>query len=164
MGQGENLDLALGTTQQYFRQKYMPLQHVQLRIWIWTIRIETSIFYQTLKLQLKHFVNMSTSKLVWDCHQSLTQLARHSRVQLIWVSNHEGILLEVKQQIYWQEQDLNICSHDLNQPVASQSELPREWSETGQIEITSNNGTPHLDSNRQRNSYQDLLPEEQMIC
>jgi hypothetical protein len=24
-----------------------------------------------------------TSKLVWDCHQSLIQLARHSRVQLI---------------------------------------------------------------------------------
>jgi hypothetical protein len=26
-----------------------------------------------------------TSKLVWDCHQFLTQLARHNRVQLIWV-------------------------------------------------------------------------------
>jgi ribonuclease HI len=33
-----------------------------------------------------------TSKLVWDCHQSLTQLARHSRVQLIWVPGHEGIV------------------------------------------------------------------------
>jgi hypothetical protein len=33
-----------------------------------------------------------TSKLVWDCHQSLTQLAEHNRVQLIWVPGHEGIV------------------------------------------------------------------------
>jgi ribonuclease HI len=33
-----------------------------------------------------------TSKLVWDCHQSLMQLARHNRVQLIWVPGHEGIV------------------------------------------------------------------------
>jgi hypothetical protein len=26
-----------------------------------------------------------TSKLVWGCHQSLIQLARHNRVQLMWV-------------------------------------------------------------------------------
>jgi ribonuclease HI len=30
-----------------------------------------------------------TSKLVWNCHQSLMQLARHNRVQLIWVPGHE---------------------------------------------------------------------------
>jgi ribonuclease HI len=33
-----------------------------------------------------------TSKLVWDCHQSLMQLAKHNRVQLIWVLGHEGII------------------------------------------------------------------------
>jgi hypothetical protein len=33
-----------------------------------------------------------TSKLVWNCHQSLMQLARHKRVQLIWVPGHEGIV------------------------------------------------------------------------
>jgi ribonuclease HI len=33
-----------------------------------------------------------TSKLVWDCRQSLTQLASHNRVQLIWVPGHEGIV------------------------------------------------------------------------
>jgi ribonuclease HI len=33
-----------------------------------------------------------TSKLVWDCHQSLTKLARHNRLQLIWVPGHEGIV------------------------------------------------------------------------
>jgi ribonuclease HI len=32
-----------------------------------------------------------TSKLVWDCHQSLIQLAEHNRVQLMWVPGHEGI-------------------------------------------------------------------------
>jgi hypothetical protein len=31
------------------------------------------------------------SKLVWDCHQSLAQMAEHNRVQLIWVPGHEGI-------------------------------------------------------------------------
>jgi ribonuclease HI len=33
-----------------------------------------------------------TSNLFWDCHQSLTQLARHNRVQLIWVPGHDGIV------------------------------------------------------------------------
>jgi ribonuclease HI len=28
--------------------------------------------------------------VVWDYHQSLIQLARHNRVQLIWVPGHEG--------------------------------------------------------------------------
>jgi ribonuclease HI len=32
-----------------------------------------------------------TSKLALDCHQLLTQLAEHNRVQLIWVLGHEGI-------------------------------------------------------------------------
>jgi hypothetical protein len=32
-----------------------------------------------------------TSKPVWDYHQSLIQLARHNRVQLIWVPGHKGI-------------------------------------------------------------------------
>jgi ribonuclease HI len=31
------------------------------------------------------------SKLLWDCHQSLIQLARHNRVQLVWVPGHEGV-------------------------------------------------------------------------
>jgi ribonuclease HI len=32
-----------------------------------------------------------TSKLVWGCHQSLIQLARLNRVQLLWVPCHEDI-------------------------------------------------------------------------
>jgi hypothetical protein len=36
-------------------------------------------------------VHQITSKLVWDCHQSLIQLAEHNRLQLIWVPGHEGI-------------------------------------------------------------------------
>jgi ribonuclease HI len=71
-----------------------------------------------------------TSKLVWDCHQSLIQLARHNRVQLIWVPGNEGIA-GTKQQTTWQEQSLNIRSQDLNQPMASHSELPKERLRTG---------------------------------
>jgi hypothetical protein len=74
------------------------------------------------------------------------------------------VLLEMKQQFYWQEQDLNIRSQDLNQPVASQLEKPKERSGTGRTEIAQNNGNPQLDSNRQRDLYQDPLPEEQRIC
>jgi ribonuclease HI len=31
------------------------------------------------------------SKLVWDCHQSLVKLAKHNRIQLVWVPRHMGI-------------------------------------------------------------------------
>jgi ribonuclease HI len=33
-----------------------------------------------------------TSKLVWNCQQSLIQLAEYNRVQLIWVPGREGIV------------------------------------------------------------------------
>jgi hypothetical protein len=33
-----------------------------------------------------------TSKLVWDCHQSIIQLVEHNTVQLIRVPSHEGIV------------------------------------------------------------------------
>jgi hypothetical protein len=39
-----------------------------------------------------------TSKLVWDCHQSLVQLARHKIVQLIWMLGHSNIV-DTKQPI-----------------------------------------------------------------
>jgi hypothetical protein len=44
----------------------------------------------------------------------------------------------MKLQINWQEQDLNICSQDLNHFAASQLELPRKQSGTGWTEITKN--------------------------
>jgi hypothetical protein len=31
------------------------------------------------------------SKLVWDCHQSLAKLAKHNRIQVVWVWGHMGI-------------------------------------------------------------------------
>jgi hypothetical protein len=46
------------------------------------------------------------------------------------------VLLAMKQQIDWQEQDPNNRSQDLNQLAATQSELPREWSGTERTEIT----------------------------
>jgi ribonuclease HI len=33
-----------------------------------------------------------TSKLLWDCHQSLIELVKHNRVQLILVPVHENIV------------------------------------------------------------------------
>jgi hypothetical protein len=39
----------------------------------------------------EHDKHQITLKLVWNCHQSLIQLARHNRVQLIWVPHHEVI-------------------------------------------------------------------------
>jgi ribonuclease HI len=41
-----------------------------------------------LKALDKHQIN---SKLVWDCYQSLIELASHNRVQLVWVPGHEGV-------------------------------------------------------------------------
>jgi hypothetical protein len=62
MVQGENLVLTLGSAVQYSRRKSMPLRHVQLRIYIGTIKIGTSTFYQTVKLQLNHLANTRSSK------------------------------------------------------------------------------------------------------
>jgi hypothetical protein len=64
------------------------------------------------------------------------------------------VLLGMKLQSSWQEQDLN-------QLAASQLELPRKRSGTGLTEITKNTGNPQLDSNRKKDLYQDLLPKEQ---
>jgi hypothetical protein len=46
----------------------------------------------------------------------------------------------MKRQISWQGRDLNVPSHDLNQLAASQQELPRNRSGTGQTEIINNIG------------------------
>jgi ribonuclease HI len=40
-----------------------------------------------------------TSKLVWDCHQSLIQLAEHNRVQLIRVPGHEVLTVMKRQAV-----------------------------------------------------------------
>jgi hypothetical protein len=85
---GRNLVLALGSTQQYSRHKCTPLRHAQLRIYVGTTKIGTSAF-ATIKALGKHQI---TSKLVWDFHQSLIQLAKHNRVQLKWVPCHEDIV------------------------------------------------------------------------
>jgi hypothetical protein len=74
------------------------------------------------------------------------------------------VLLEMKRQISWQEHDLNICSQDLNQLVASKLELPRKRPGTGRTETTENIGNPRLGSNWQKDLYQGPLPEERRIC
>jgi hypothetical protein len=45
------------------------------------------------QVAIKAFDNYQINiKLVWDCHQSLVQLAEHNIFQLIWVLGHEGIV------------------------------------------------------------------------
>jgi hypothetical protein len=78
------------------------------------------------------------SKLVWDSHQSLTQLARHNRVELIWLPGHEGISGNLTADLLGRTGSEH-SEHPFTGPeqsVASQSELPRERSETGRTEIT----------------------------
>jgi hypothetical protein len=104
-----------------------------------------------------------TSKLVWDCHQSLIQLGKHNRVQLIWVAGHEGIAdNETADQLARAGSERR--SHDLNQLAASKLELPRKRSGTGRTDMTKNSGNPQLGLNRQRNLYRGPLPEERRIC
>jgi hypothetical protein len=72
--------------------------------------------------------------------------------------------MAMKRQISWLEQDLKIRSQDLNQLAVFQLELPRKRSGTGQIGIILTTGKPLLDSNRQRDSYKDPLPDVRRIC
>jgi hypothetical protein len=71
------------------------------------------------------------------------------------------VLLEMKRQISWEKQDLNIRSQDLNQLAASQLEFPkkavRDW-------MNKKTGNPQLDSYRQSAVYDGPLPEERRIC
>jgi hypothetical protein len=83
MAQSGNSASALGNTPQYSRQKCMPLWNYKNRnIYILS---DSPVAIKALdSYQIK-------SKLVWDCHQSLVQLAEHNRVQLTWEPGHEGI-------------------------------------------------------------------------
>jgi ribonuclease HI len=93
-----------------------------------------------------------TSKLVWDCHQSLTQLAKHNRVQLIWVPGHEGIDgNETADQLARTGSD-----HPFTGPepacgisIGAAKKAVRDWT----TEMTKTVGNPQLDSNRQRGLY-----------
>jgi hypothetical protein len=87
MKQGKNLVLALGSTQQYSRQKECKTENTDRNYNNRNICILPDSRAASKALD-KHQI---TSKLVWDCHQSLIQLGRHNRVQLIWVPGHKGI-------------------------------------------------------------------------
>jgi hypothetical protein len=68
--------------------------------------------------------------VIFDRKVTWRLLAKHNRFQLIWVPGHEGIVGN-KTADQLAKQDLNIPSQDLNQPAASQLELPRRRSGTG---------------------------------
>jgi ribonuclease HI len=92
------------------------------------------------------------SKLVWDCHQSLIQLARHSRVQLIWVPHNEGIAGNETADLLARTGS----EHPFTGPEPACGiaiGVAKRAVRTGQREITQNNGNSQLDSNRQRDLY-----------
>jgi ribonuclease HI len=63
---------------------------VKSRIYVETLKNSNISDRQAANKALaKHQI---TSNLVWDCRQSLVQLGKHNRVQLIWVTGHEGIV------------------------------------------------------------------------
>jgi ribonuclease HI len=97
-----------------------------------------------------------TSKLVWDCHQSLTQLARHNRVQLIWVPGHEGIIgNETAYQLARTGSEL-ACSIS----IEAAKKAARDW--------TNRNHKKHWESITGLTQAKELilgpLPEERGIC
>jgi hypothetical protein len=164
MEQGGNSVSALVSTPQYSRLRYTPLRHVQLRILIGTMRIGISTFYQIVKLQLKHLVNTRSLQNWFGTATNpsynwlnITEFSRYG-CQVM------RVVMAMKRQISWLEQDLKIRSQDLNLLAASQLELPRKRPGTGQIGNIKNIWNPLLDSNRQRDSYQDPLSDVRRIC
>jgi hypothetical protein len=53
---------------------------------------------------------------------------------------------------------------ELNQLAGFQEKLPRSLSGTGQTETNKYSGSPQQDSNRQKDCYEDPLPEEPRNC
>jgi ribonuclease HI len=95
---------------------------------------QPSYILSNSKVPIKALDNyQSTFKVDWDCQQSLMQLAKHNKVQLIWVPGYESMAGNetADQMANW---DLNLYSKDLNQLASPQWEFPRKWSRTGQID------------------------------
>jgi hypothetical protein len=101
MAQGKNFVFALGSTQQYSRHKRMSLRHVQLRIYIGTIQIETSISYQILKQQLKHLIN-TRSPQNWSGTAINPSYNWPNITEFNWYGSHVvRVLFVMKPQFSW---------------------------------------------------------------
>jgi hypothetical protein len=103
-----------------------------------------------------------TSKLLWDCYQSLIQLARHNTVQLFWVPGHEGIVgNETADQLARAGTEHLFIGPEpaCGISIGVAKKAVRDWKNRN----TKNIGNPHLESNRQMDLYQGPLPEERRI-
>jgi hypothetical protein len=56
---------------------------------------------------------------IWECHQSFVQLAKHTRLQLISVLCHKGIVGNETAN-HLAKLDSTVCLYDLNHLVKSQ--------------------------------------------
>jgi ribonuclease HI len=92
-GTGRKLSFSLGQYTIVFQAKVYAIKACAVENLDMTYRHRNIYILSDSQVAIKPLGNhQSTSKLVWDCHQTLMQLTRHNRVQLIWLPGHEGIV------------------------------------------------------------------------
>jgi len=101
-----------------------------------------------------------SSKLIWDCLQSVVKLADLNRMQLVWMPRHMGINGNEKaDQVAWQG-----FSHSLIQPKlacgTSVQRFPRKESGTGQVRNIRRTGSTLVDKGNLRNFLKDPLQNQ----
>jgi hypothetical protein len=108
----------------------------------WAYRNKTSIFYTTVKLQLKHLIITRSRKNWFGTAINPSQ----NWLSIMGFKSYEcrvrRVLKVIKLLINWQDWDLNVLSQNLNQLAEFQQGLPRRLSGTGQTETTENIGCP----------------------
>jgi ribonuclease HI len=101
-------------------------------------------------------------KVVWVCHQSLMQLGKHNRVQLIWVPGHEGFVgNEMADQLARTGSEHPFIGPEpaCSISVGVAKKAVRDWTSRNHKEYWES-----LTGLRQRDLYKGPLPKERRIC